>query len=156
VNDKNLSRLLLLSAIPAILLMAFLFDFATLTIQQRNSEGAGMEPILVVLFPIFELVVVMGVMALFWFLMRSEESNRLVVILMGLIGLLVLYATPIMFFLPVPMTWFSALDFISPGTFLFQAGAMMGGAALLTIILKKEKPDTEPEEQPASLSSSEQ
>lgn len=140
MNENSLSRLLLLSAIPAILLMAFLFDFGSTAIRQSNAEGAGLEPLLVILYPVFELLIVMGVLGLFWFLMQSGVKHRLAVGLMAVVGLLVLYGTPLMFFLPVPMTWYAAIDFISPGTFLFQAGALMGGAALLSMLLKKDGP----------------
>lgn len=140
MNENSLSRLLLLSAIPAILLMAFLFDFGSTAIQQSNAEGAGLEPLLVILYPIFELLIVMGVLGLFWALMQAGTQNRLAIWVMATIGLVVLYGTPLIFFLPVPMSWYAAIDFLRPGTFLFQGGAMMGGAALLSLLLKKDNP----------------
>ncbi len=140
MNENSLSRLLLLSAIPAILLMAFLFDYGALAIQQQNAQGAGLEPLLVVLYPIFELLIVTGVLGLFWTLMQPAMKQRLAVWVMAAVGLLTLYATPLIFFLPVPMTWYTAVDFLRPGTFVFQAGAMMGGAALLSMLLKQDHP----------------
>src|SRR5690606_9288538 len=49
-NEKTLPRLLLISAILAMLLMALMFDFIVMTMQVRNSQGAGLEPVLVILF----------------------------------------------------------------------------------------------------------
>ncbi len=141
MNEKTTSNVLLLSVIPAILLMAFLFDFAVAGLAQQNAGGAGWEPLLVVLYPIFELLIVCGVLGLFWYLFRTEPRSRGVAILLAVIGFVVLFSTPLLFYLPVPISWMGAVDFLSPGTFVFQAGALMGGVGLLSLVLKEKPAD---------------
>jgi len=136
MNEKTTSNVLLISVIPAILLMAFLFDFAVMALAQQNAGGAGWEPLLVVLYPLFELLIVCGVLGLFWYLFRTEPRSRGISILLAAIGFVVLFSTPLLFYLPVPTSWLGAVDFLSPGTFLFHAGALMGGVGLLSLVIK--------------------
>jgi hypothetical protein len=136
MSEKTTSRILLISAIPAILLMAFLFDLAVAALAQQNAEGAGWEPVLIILYPLFELVIVLGALGLFWYLFRTEPRSTGISITLTVVGFIVLFSTPLLFFLPFPVSWMALVDFFRPGTYMFQAGALMGGAGLLSLVIK--------------------
>ncbi len=136
-NSKLLPRLLLFSGMIALLLMAFLFDLAVTGLQIRNSEGAGLEPLLVWLFPLFELLLALGGLGLFWYLFSSAQKDRPIGSAFTIFGLLLLFLTPLLFFLPVPMTLYAIVQYVSPGSYLFQAGALLGVTGLLSLVLKR-------------------
>lgn len=136
-DSKLLPRLLLFSGMIALPLMAFLFDLAVMGLQIRNSEGAGLEPLLVWLFPLFELLLALGGLGLFWYLFSSAQKDRPIGVAFITLGLLILFLTPLLFFLPVPMTLYAIVQYVSPGSYLFQAGALLGIAGLLSLILKR-------------------
>jgi len=136
-NSKLLPRLLLFSGMIALPLMAFLFDLAVTGLQIRNSEGAGLETLLVWLFPLFELLLVLGGLGLFWYMYSSAQQDRPAGIAFAVAGLLLLFLTPLLFFLPVPMTLYALVQYVSPGSYLFQAGALLGVAGLLSLALKR-------------------
>lgn len=139
MSEKTTSQILLISAIPAILLMAFLFDLAVVALAEQNAAGAGWEPVLIILYPLFELVIVLGVLGLFWYLFRTEPRSQGISITLLVIGFIVLFSTPLLFFLPFPVSWMALVDFLSPGTYMFQAGAMMGGVGLLSLLIKERR-----------------
>jgi hypothetical protein len=135
-NENTLRRVLLLSAIIALLLMALIFDFIIAVLQVQNSQGAGLEPVLVVLFSLFELLLVLGGMGVFWYLVSSGERSRLVSWSFLVGGLLVLFGTPLLYFLPVPMTMLALVEFIQPGTYVFQTGAVLAVIGMFSLFIK--------------------
>ena len=138
-NGKTLPRLLLFSGLIALLVMSILFDIGISALQVRNSEGAGLEPLLVVLFSVFEVIVVGGGMGLFWYLFTSPGRDRLMGWIFAVIGLLLVFLAPLLFFLPVPMVVYALVQIVSPGSYLFQAGALLGVGGALSLMLKKEE-----------------
>lgn len=132
-NETTLPRLLLISGMVALLVMAFLFDFAATALQIQNSTGAGLETVLVMLYPVFELALVLGGMGIFWYFFSSKERSRLVTFLFLVIGLLVLFGVPLLFFLPAPMALYELIQFIRPHTYMFQAGAMLAVIGILSL-----------------------
>jgi predicted membrane channel-forming protein YqfA (hemolysin III family) len=106
-------------------------------LQIKNSEGAGLEPLLVVLFPVFEVIVVLGGLGLFWYLFSSPEADKLAGWIYTVVGMLVVFFAPLLFFLPVPMTFYALVQFVAPGSFLIQAGALLGVGGALSLMLKK-------------------
>jgi hypothetical protein len=155
-EEKTLPRLLLLSGLIALLVMSLLFDIGTSALQVKNSEGAGLEPLLVVLFPVFEVLVVLGGLGLFWFLFTSPGRDRLIGWIYAIVGLLIVFLAPLLFFLPVPMAVYALVQYVAPGSFLIQAGALLGVGGALSLGLKKDEPvqaealtpDTLPAEEP--------
>lgn len=138
-NANTMRRVLTISGLVALLLMAFLFDFAITGLQARNASGAGYESILIVLFPLFELVIVAGGLGLFWYFLNNREQGSGIAIVFFVVGLLVLFATPLLFFLPMPDGWYNLIQYIQPGTFFFQAGGLIAGAGILGIGLKDKR-----------------
>lgn len=133
--NSSPARLLLISSAPALLIMAFLFDFALQSIQVRTVEGAGLEPLMVVVFPLFEMLIVTGGMGLFWYLFHHAPMERGVAKVFAILGLVILFLPPLLFFLPVPLSWYALVQFIAPGSFIFHAAALLGLGGALHLLL---------------------
>ena len=137
-NSRMLPRLLLLSGLVAMLVMSLLFDLGATVLQIRNTEGLGLEPVMAVLFPVLEIIIVSGGLGLFWYLLSSPEKDRLVGWVYAIVGLLLVFTTTLLFFLPVPMSVYALVQFVSPGSFLFQAAAILGIAGVFSLVLKRQ------------------
>lgn len=135
-NETTVRRLLLVSAMIALLLMALMFDFIITSMQLGNSQGAGLEPYLIVLFSVFELLLMLGGMGVFWYFFASGERSKLGIWLFLIVGLLVLFGTPLLYFLPVPTSALALVQFIQPGTYVFQMGGMLAVIGILSQFMK--------------------
>jgi hypothetical protein len=82
------------------------------------------------------MVIVLGGLGLFWYLITSPTKAVGVMIAYILIGSLILYGLPLLFFLPVPEALLSLVQFIQPGTFFFQAGAILAMAGILSWLME--------------------
>ena len=134
-NENAIRRLLLISAMIALLLLAFLFDFIMRGMQISNYEGGfALEPMMVLMFPFLELVIVLGCLGLFRYVFSNPERSRLVAALFLIFGLLVLAITPLLYFLMVPVDFYVLVDFTQPGTYLFQTAAMLAATGLLSLV----------------------
>jgi hypothetical protein len=140
-NEKLLTRILLISGMVGLLVIGLIFDIILTAIQVQNTSGAGYEPLLVVLFPVFSLVLVMGALGLFWYQFSSGERSRLVSIVFAVVGLLVMFATPVLFFLPVPMSVYAVVEFIQPYSYLYIASSLVAGCGVFSLLLKKSAGD---------------
>ncbi len=136
-TEKLLPRLLLISGMVGLLVIAFIFDFILSAVQVQNTSGAGYEPLLVVLFPVFALAIVLGALGLFWYLFSSSDHGRLPGILFSVVGLLVLFSTPLLFYLPVPMSIYAIVQYVQPYSYVFLSSALISGIGLLSLFLKK-------------------
>ena len=139
MNNKSLTRLLLISGLVALLVMSLLFDIGTTALQIKNSEGAGLEPLLVVLFPVLEIIIVLGGLGLFSYLLTSPEKDRLVGWVFAIVGLLLTFTAPLLFFLPVPMSVYTLAQFFAPGTYLIESAAILGVAGVISLIMRREE-----------------
>jgi hypothetical protein len=136
-NENSALRWLLFGGMLALLVLSFLLDLAIRGLQLRNAEGAGMELLLVVLFPLFELLIVIGGLALFRALLGTSAALRGPAVLCLVVGLLILFGTTLLFVLPVPVAMYALVEFLQPGSYLFQAAAMLAGAGILGVARRK-------------------
>jgi hypothetical protein len=140
-SGKLLPRLLLLSSLVALLALSFIFDFIASRLEIISIEGGGSQSVLVILLPIFQLVLVLGGLALFWYLITSPRRNRLESWIFMLVGLLLVFTEALLFFLPVPMSYYALAQLLAPGTFLFLGASLVCVAGALNLALKgEEKP----------------
>jgi hypothetical protein len=137
MNNKSLSRLLLLSGLVALLVMGLLFDLGATVMSIRNTEGLGLEPWMAVLFPLAGVILVTGGLWLFWYLISRPERDSLVGWIYAIVGLLLVFTTTLLFFLPVPMSVYTLVQFVSPGSFLFQVAAILGVAGVFSLVLRR-------------------
>jgi hypothetical protein len=137
MDEKRLTRVLILSGLLGFLVLSFLFDFAANIIEMQAIQGAGFQPLLVVLLPVFQLLVVLGGLGLFRYLITSPERNRLESWIFAVVGLLLVFFEPLLFFLPIPITYYALAQFVSPGTYLFLAGSLIGMIGVINLALKR-------------------
>jgi hypothetical protein len=137
MNNKSLSRLLLLSGLVALLVIGLLFDLGATVMSIRNTEGLGLEPWMAVLFPLAGVILVTGGLWLFWYLISRPERDSLVGWIYAIVGLLLVFTTTLLFFLPVPMSVYTLVQFVSPGSFLFQVAAILGVAGVFSLVLRR-------------------
>ncbi len=133
MSAKSLNRVLLGSIIPGLLIMGFLFDIGVEALRVQNMGGAGYEPLLVWIIPLFELLLVLGGFGLVWLLGRPEYHSRAVAAAALVVGLLIVLAGPLLFFL-APMSMYFLMEYLTPGTYLFTAGALLVGAGIFGLL----------------------
>jgi Na+-driven multidrug efflux pump len=136
-NEKMTSRLLLISGLIALLVMSFLFDFIASYLEVQTIQGAGYQSLLVVLLPVFQLIVVLGGLGLFLYLYTSPTRNRLEAWIFAVVGLLLVFLEALLFFLPIPMSFYALAQLFAPGTYLFLAGSLAGVIGVMTLVMKR-------------------
>jgi hypothetical protein len=136
-NGKLVSRLLLISGMIALLVMGFLFDFISSYLEFQTIQGIGYQSLLVVLLPVFQLIVILGGLGLFWYLNTSPNRNRLEGWIFAIVGLLLVFLEALLFFLPVPMNFYTLAQIVAPGTYLFLAASLVCIAGAMTLALKQ-------------------
>lgn len=136
-NGKLMSRLLLISGLFALLVMSFLFDFISNYLEFQTIQGAGYQSLLVLLLPVFQLIVVLGGLGLFWYLSTSLNRNGLESWIFTVIGLLLMFVEALLFFLPVPMGVYALAQIFAPGTYLFMGASLVCVAGALNLALRR-------------------
>ena len=144
-NEKLLPRLLLISSLIALLVMSFIFDFIASRLELKTIEGGNYQSVLVVLLPVFQLILVLGGLGLFWYLSTSPNRNRLESWIFTIVGLLLVFFEALLFFLPVPMSYYALAQLVAPGTYLFLGASLVCVAGALNLALKREVKPTEVE-----------
>ena len=137
MNNTSLNRLLLISGLIALLVMSFLFDIISNYLEIQTIQGAGYQSLLVLLLPVFQLIVVLGGLGLFWYLNTSPNRNRLESWIFTVVGLLLVFLEALLFFLPVPMSVYTLAQLIAPGTYLFLGASLVCVAGALNLTLKR-------------------
>jgi hypothetical protein len=146
-KNRLQNSFLLISGMIGLLLLAFILDLVVRSMLMKNVEGAGLESILVWLYPLFSLLWMLAALFLIRHMFVSLEYGRVVCIILLVISLPILYGTSLLFVLPVPQSFYQAVEFLSPGTFLFTASAFTSAASLISLFLWKE-PEAEKESEP--------
>lgn len=136
-NENRVHRILLISGLVALPLVSVLFDIVIQGLQIRNSGGAGLEPILILLFPLFTLMVALAGLALDRFLPSGGWGIALAY---AVVGLLIVFATPLIFFLPVPSGMYELVSYVQPGTSLFMSGALLAAIGLFNLRETRQEP----------------
>lgn len=129
-NEAGVRRILLVSGLIALPIVSVLLDIVLQGLQVSVTSGAGVAPLLALLFPIFALVVVLAALALDRYL---ASGSRGMAAAYAIVGLLIIFATALMFFLPVPEQMYSLIPYFQPGTSLFLTGAVFAGSGLLNL-----------------------
>lgn len=138
-NEKTMQRVLLLSGMIALLLLAFLFEYVMAGLLTRSTEEAGMEPVLISLYTLFEILLVLGGLALAWYLLSSGGAGKVIKIVFLIVGLLTLALFPMLFFLPVPEQMYALVQFVQPRSYPYHAGGILATAGLLGLVLKRKR-----------------
>ncbi|MFM8321856.1 MAG: hypothetical protein ACKOC5_13165 [Chloroflexota bacterium] len=148
MSEQKVNRLLLISAVPGVLLLALVFYGIAIVLQVQNMNGAGMEGVLVLALPLLELALLALALGLVLYLFRSAGQDRVVSAVMAGAGLLVLFASPLLYYLPVPDVLLMAVQFLGPDSYLVHAAGVLAAGGLLSLALKR--PQSEVSLEPVS------
>jgi hypothetical protein len=135
MKEKSLNIALLIGAMVGMLLLAFIFDILLQFLVDRNNTQGGLDQALVWLFPLLQLLWMVGAIGLVWLLISSGGFSRLVSVIYLVVGLLTLYSTSFLFVLPAPDSLYVIIQYISPGTFLYQASGAVAAIGIFSLAM---------------------
>jgi hypothetical protein len=145
MKEKSLNTALLIGGMIGILLLAFAFDLILQVLVNRNSTQGGLDQMLVWLFPLLQLLWAVAAIGLVWLMISRGGYSRLVSAIYLVFGLLVLYSTSFLFVLPVPESFYVIIQYLSPGTTLYQASGAVAAIGLFSLAMWKPAKQVEEE-----------
>lgn len=137
-EGKGLQNLLLLSGLVGILVLGLVFDLIIRALVERNAQTGTLDATLVWLFPLLQFLFMAAVVGLVWLMIAGGGYNRWVSVVFLLAGLLVLYTNPILYTNELPDSLYVVVEYLAPGSLLFQAGAAAAAIGLLSMWFWKE------------------
>jgi hypothetical protein len=137
MKEKSLNLALMIGAMVGLLALAFVFDISVQALVGRNTTQGGLEQWLVWLFPLCQLLLMVVTVGLVWLMVSSGGFSRLVSAIYILFGLLILYSTSLLLVLPVPESTYFIFEYISPGTFLYQASGAVAAIGIISLAMWK-------------------
>jgi hypothetical protein len=137
MKEKLLNLALLTSAMIGMLVLAFVFDILLQALVERNASQGGLDQLLVWLFPLLQLLWMVAAIALVWLMVSSGGFSRWVSVIYMVVGLLILYSTSFLFVLPVPESYYGLIEYLSPGTFLYQASGAVAAIGIFSLAMWK-------------------
>jgi hypothetical protein len=130
---RGLQNALLLSALAGLFVLAIVFDVITRALTDRNSQLGGLDATLVWMYPLLEMLWVLAALGLVWFMASSGYYSRWVSVIYLVVGLLILYTNPILFVNELPDSLYVVVQYLAPGTMLFQAGGTFAAIGILSL-----------------------
>jgi hypothetical protein len=70
-------------------------------------------------------------------MVSSGGFSRWVSVIYMVVGLLILYSTSFLFVLPVPESYYGLIEYLSPGTFLYQASGAVAAIGIFSLAMWK-------------------
>jgi len=144
MKEKSLNTALFTGAMVGILLLAFVFDLLLNSLTARNATEGGLDQLLVWLFPLLQLLWMVAAISLVWLMISSGGFSRLVCVIYLVVGLLILYSTSLLFVLPLPENFYSLIQYLSPGSFLYQASGAVAAIGIFSLAMWKPASPVEP------------
>lgn len=142
-GNKFLQNSLLLGGMIGLILLGFIFDLLINSLVERNSQTGGLEVTLVWLFPLMQFLWMVALVGLIWLMIRGGGYSRMISVLYIGVGLLILYTNPILFVNELPDSFYVVVQYLNPGSLLFQSGGAIAAIGLLSLWFWKEADDTE-------------
>jgi hypothetical protein len=137
MKEKSLRLALLVGAMLGLMVLAFVFDILLQALVERNSSQGGLDQLLVWLFPLLQLLWMVGAVGLVWWMVTGGGFSRWVSIIYMVVGLVVLYSTSFLFVLTLPDSFYGLIQYLSPGTFLYQASAAVAAIGIFSLAMWK-------------------
>ena len=114
MKEKSLRLALLVGAMLGMLILAFVFDILLQALVERNSSQGGLDQLLVWLFPLLQLLWMVGAVGLVWWMISGGGFSRWVSVIYMVVGLVVLYSTSFLFVLTLPESFYGIIQYLSP------------------------------------------
>lgn len=133
MSKNRLTDLVLISAGPGLLLLGSIFDYILRRMTPPDTSATPLTSRQAYLFPLFELLLMLAVVALIWRLVANRTFSRLVPSIFLLLGVIFLYAFPLYFTAYLPESWTFIALYLTPYTYLFQAAGALAALGLVTL-----------------------
>jgi hypothetical protein len=148
--DKGMTRrindLLLAGGLAGLLVLAILLDFGRNALL-AGAESASGQQRLFFLLPLMQLLLMLAALGLIWLCLSSVGYSRWVSVVYLVVGLLLLYALGLLSALPFPDWMYNLVLYLTPESYLFQAGGAAAALGLISLFFwKKEEPQILDEE----------
>jgi len=145
-KGKALNNLLLISGLFGILLLGLVFDLGINGLATRNAETGTLSATLVWMFSLLELLLMVGIVGLIWLAVSGGGFSRWVSVVYLVVGLIILYTNPILYVTEMPDSLYVVVEFLIPGSMLYQAGGFAAAFGLVSLFFWKKEKDLISEE----------
>jgi sulfite exporter TauE/SafE len=145
-KGKALNNLLLISGLFGILLLGLVFDLGINSLATRNAETGTMSATLIWMFSLLELLLMVGIVGLTWLAVSSGGFSRWVSVVYLVVGLIVLYTNPVLYVTEMPDSLYVVVEFLIPGSMLYQAGGFAAAFGLVSLFFWKSAKEDSTEE----------
>ncbi len=132
-NKGSSHSLILILGMIGILALAGLFDYTLDALAVQNSETGTLDLLLVWLFPLLEFLWALAAVGLVWYMIAGRTYSRWVCAVYLIVGLVLLYASPILYVTNIPESLYVILIYLTPGSMLYQASGITAAIGLLSL-----------------------
>lgn len=140
-SNSNIN-FLMISGLVGLVLLALIFDILIAALADRNNAMGGMDTTLVWIFPLAQLLFMVALIGMLWLAVSTGGYSRWVSFVFLLVGLLLLYANPILYTNELPDSWYIIVQFLLPYSMVAQASGAAAAFGLVTLFFwngKKEE-----------------
>jgi hypothetical protein len=132
-KESPLHNLLLVSGMIGLLVLALILDIVLSGLTERNSQMGGLNVTLVWMYPLVQFIWMLGAIGLAWLMITGGSFSRWVSAIYLIVGLLILYTNPILYVNELPDSLYVVVQYLAPGTMVFQAGGLIAAIGLLSL-----------------------
>ena len=132
-TNSSSHNLILILGMVGILVLAGIFDYTLDALAVQNSETGTLDLLLVWLFPLLEFLWALAAVGLVWYIIAGRSYSRWVCAVYLIFGLVLLYASPILYVTNLPDSLYVILIYLTPGSMLYQASGITAAIGLLSL-----------------------
>jgi hypothetical protein len=141
-SSRRLNDLLLTGGLAGLLILALLLDFLR-NGMLAGAESASDQQKLFFLLPLMQLVLMLAALGLIWLCLSRAGYSRWVSVIYLVVGLLLLYGLGLLSALPFPDWMYNLVLYLTPESYLFQAGGAAAALGLISLFFWKKEEQTE-------------
>jgi hypothetical protein len=141
-SSRRLNDLLLTGGLAGLLILALLLDFLR-NGMLAGAESASDQQKLFFLLPLMQLVLMLAALGLIWLCLSRAGYSRWVSVVYLVVGLLLLYGLGLLSALPFPDWMYNLELYLTPESYLFQAGGAAAALGLISLFFWKKEEQTE-------------
>jgi len=137
MQTKSNNQVLLIGVLIGVLVLAFIFDLLIKLLMNGDAILGGTDSFLIWLFPLMQLLLMVGGVGVVWLMVARGGYSRLTSIIYLVVGLFILYCSSVLYILPVPESVYVVFDYLSPGSFLYQASSVAAAVGVFSLAMWK-------------------
>lgn len=135
-TSRRLNDLLLIGGLAGLIILAILLDAFRNFLISGQETGSDPQK-LFFLLPLTQLLLMLAALGLIWLCLSSAGYSRWVTIVYLVVGLLLLYTLGLLTVLPLPESLYVVVLYLSPESYLFQAGGAAAALGLISLFFWK-------------------